>query len=59
MLRLRVIDRAAVSCDDPHVTEYYAAVNVGMCGGFDTDSDGDVDLVDYSAFLNDFTGPLP
>jgi hypothetical protein len=59
VLRLRVADRAVVNCDDPHVVDYYAAVNVGLCGDFDTDNDGDVDLIDYSAFLNEFTGPLP
>ncbi len=59
ILRLRVTDRALVNCDDPHVVDYYAAVNVGLCGDFDVDNDGDVDLVDYSGFLGEFTGPLP
>ncbi len=56
-LRLRVTDQAVVNCDDPHRTDYYVSVNVGSCGDFDADDDGDVDLFDFRAFMNVFTGP--
>ena len=58
-LRLRVTDQAIVNCDDPHRTDYFVSVNVGSCGDFDTDDDGDVDLGDFAAFQEAFTGPLP
>jgi hypothetical protein len=56
-LRLRVTDQAVVNCDDPHRTDYYVSVNVGSCGDFDTDDDGDVDLFDFEGFMRVFTGP--
>jgi hypothetical protein len=53
-----VTDQAAVNCDDPHQSEYLVSVEVGNCKfDFDADNDGDVDLRDYDAFLDEFTGP--
>ncbi len=59
VLRLIASDGVVVNCDDPHQTAQYVTLNVGSCGDFDADDDGDVDLVDFSAFQDDFTGPLP
>lgn len=61
LLRLLVTDAASVDCNGAvhHVSEYAVAVLLGECGDFDSDHDGDVDLVDYAAFALNFTGPLP
>lgn len=61
LLRLLVSDAASIDCNGAvhHVSEYTVAVLLGDCGDFDSDNDGDVDLVDYAAFLQEFTGPLP
>jgi len=58
-LRLVVSDRAIVNCNSAisHRTEYHVSVNVGL--RFDSDDDRDVDLIDFGAFQNEFTGPLP
>ncbi len=60
-LRLVVFDKATVNCQSSpgHRVEFTRSVNVGFCGDFDVDDDGDVDLFDYSAFHNDFIGPMP
>ena len=60
-LRLRARDRATVNCEDSsgHVVDTIVSVNVGSCGDFDSDDDGDVDLFDYGAFSLEFKGPLP
>ncbi len=61
MLRLVVVDRAVLNCNGAirHRSEYTVSVNVGTCGDFDVDDDGDVDLFDYQWFERAFTGPLP
>jgi hypothetical protein len=59
VLRLIASDEAVVNCDDPHQTAHYVTLNVGYCGDFDTDDDGDVDLIDFRSFQDEFTGPLP
>jgi len=58
-LRLLVSDAAVVDCNGVihNTSEYTVTVNVGFCGDFDVDDDGDVDLTDYSSFENVFTGP--
>jgi hypothetical protein len=60
-LRLLVTDQAVINCNNAihHWSEYTVSVNVGACGDFDVDDDGDVDLYDYSWFERDFTGPHP
>ena len=59
-LRLVAWDRATVNCQSGgHRVEYTTSVNVGFCGDFDVDDDGDVDLFDYSAFEQAFIGPRP
>ena len=60
-LRLVVRDSVKINCNDAihHWSEYTASVNVGACGDFDVDDDGDVDLFDYSWFERAFTGPQP
>ena len=59
-LRLRVYDSAILHCNSPHRhrTDYMVSVRIAEPGGdFDVDDDGDVDLFDYSFFVDDFTGP--
>lgn len=60
-IRLLVTDRSVVDCDDVHVSEYFVSLDVGQCDGggfdFDVDNDGDVDLLDYATFEQEFTGP--
>jgi len=58
-LRLVVTDAAVVNCNGAihHRSEYTVSVNVGACGDFDVDDDGDVDLFDYHWFEQAFTGP--
>lgn len=60
-LRLRVVDKAVLNCNGSsrHEKEDYISVNIGYAGDFDADDDGDIDLIDYGAFQDDFTGPLP
>ncbi len=60
-LRLVVWDTATLNCNHTshHRSEYEVSVNVGACGDFDTDDDGDVDLFDYHWFEKAFTGALP
>ncbi len=60
-LRLVVWDTATLNCNHTsrHRSEYAVSVNVGACGDFDTDDDGDVDLFDYFWFKDAYTGPLP
>ncbi|NOX60191.1 MAG: hypothetical protein GXP29_15210 [Planctomycetes bacterium] len=60
-LRLVVIDGATLNCNNVvhGVSEYLVSVNLGFCGDFDVDNDGDVDLIDYAAFAVEFTGPNP
>ncbi len=60
-LRLIVTDQAVIGCGGPlrHRTSHMVSLNVGFCGDFDADDDGDVDLVDFGAFQDEFTGPLP
>lgn len=60
-LRLLVTDQADINCNSAihHWSEYAVSVNVGTCGDFDVDDDGDVDLYDYSWFERGFTGPNP
>ncbi len=59
-IRLLVSDSAVVDCNAAihHHSEYHVSVNIGSCGDFDTDDDGDVDLFDYFGFLEAFTGPM-
>ncbi len=61
MLRLVVSDTAILNCNAAitHRSEDTVAINLGFCGDFDADDDGDVDLIDYSAFDAAFTGPIP
>lgn len=59
VLRLIASDSAVVNCDDPSQSADYVTLNVGYCGDFDADDDGDVDLIDFGAFQNEFIGPLP
>jgi len=58
-LRLRVYDQAVLGCGSAvrQRAEYTTSVNVGFCGDFDVDDDGDVDLFDYGAFQGEFGGP--
>ncbi len=60
-LRLVATDRAVIGCGGPlqHRSEHVVTVNVGFCGDFDVDDDGDVDLIDFGAFEGEFTGPHP
>ncbi len=60
-LRIIATDQAVIGCGGPlrHRSEHVVTVNVGFCGDFDADDDGDVDLVDYGAFQGEFTGPNP
>jgi hypothetical protein len=60
-LRLRVTDQAVINCNNAihHWSEYTVSVNVGACGDFDVDDDGDVDLFDYYWFNQAFDGPHP
>jgi len=60
-LRLVVTDGAVLNCNGAisHRAEHTVSVNVGFCGDFDTDDDGDVDLFDYAAFETEFNGPQP
>ncbi len=61
-VRLRAYDRAIVNCNSAivHISEFTVSVDVGLCDvNFDDDNDGDVDLIDFSAFQDEFTGPLP
>jgi len=60
-VRIVATDQAVIGCAGPsrHRSEAVVTVNVGLCRGFDTDHDGDVDLVDYGAFMGDYTGPQP
>jgi hypothetical protein len=61
VLRLRVWDQSVRDCNSAlsNRTDYLVSVNVGSCVGFDADEDGDVDLIDYGAFQDEFTGPNP
>ncbi|MHC5108966.1 MAG: hypothetical protein ACYTHJ_03695 [Planctomycetota bacterium] len=59
VLRLIATDLAVVDCDDPHQSTHYITFNVGYCGDFDADDDGDVDLIDFGWFQDEFTGLLP
>jgi len=60
VVRLRVRDEAKVNCESRNnVSDYYLPVLVGDFSDFDADNDGDVDLADYSAFVDAFTGVLP
>ncbi len=60
VLRLIASDSAVRNCTTTRQrTEHYVTVNVGSCGDFDVDDDGDVDLFDFSAFQGEFVGPLP
>lgn len=58
-LRLIVTDKAVINCNGAihHQSEYLVSVNIGTCGDFDVDNDGDVDLFDYRSFEEAFTGP--
>lgn len=58
-LRLVVTDQAVVNCNGAvhNQSEYNVSVNLGSPLIFDADGDGDVDLDDYWAFLQAFTGP--
>lgn len=60
-LRLRVYDTAKLYCNSAlrQRTDYLVSVNIGYCGDFDVDNDGDVDMLDFSVFETAFTGPLP
>jgi hypothetical protein len=60
-LRLVVTDAAVLDCNSVlhHRTERTVSVNVGECLQFDVDEDGDVDLFDYQAFEEAFSGPWP
>jgi hypothetical protein len=60
-VRLVVTDKAVIGCGGPlrHRSEYVVTVNVGFCGDFDADDDGDVDLIDFGAFQDVFNGPHP
>jgi len=59
VLRLRAWDSAIVNCNGVihNTAEWTVSVNVGYCGDFDADDDGDVDLTDYVEFEDAFTGP--
>lgn len=61
LLRLLVTDTAVVNCNGAihHTSEDTVGVLLGDCGDFDFDNDGDVDLIDYAAFEQAYTGPLP
>ncbi|NOT01430.1 MAG: hypothetical protein HOP29_12465 [Phycisphaerales bacterium] len=61
VLRLIVTDEAVLGCGSPfrNRTEYVVTLNVGYCGDFDADNDGDTDLIDFGEFQEAFTGPLP
>ncbi len=62
LLRLRAKDNATVnrcSDPDPHVTDFYLPIAVGLGGTTDLDMDGDTDLADFALFMESFTGPLP
>jgi hypothetical protein len=60
-LRLLVTDQAVINCNNAnhHWSECTVSVNVGACGDFDVDDDGDVDLFDYYWFNQAFNGPHP
>jgi len=60
LLRLRVTDQSRINCySDRNIRDYYVPVSVGVCVDFDSDNDGDVDLIDFRNFQDEFTGPLP
>jgi hypothetical protein len=58
-LRLVVTDKSVLDCNGAlrNQSEYVVSVNIGSCGDFDADHDGDVDLRDYRSFEDAFTGP--
>ncbi len=57
-LRLRVWDESVIDCNNSirNRTDYMVTVNVGVCENFDSDNDGDIDLHDFGAFQDAFTG---
>ncbi|MGB0716240.1 MAG: hypothetical protein ACPGXK_10200 [Phycisphaerae bacterium] len=56
-LRLITYSKTLINCDDFAHTEFVTTVEVGCDDvNFDTDGDGDVDMIDYDAFQNAFTG---
>lgn len=57
VLRLVVTDNSVIDCDDYQQSEYLLPVEVGPCYDFDTDDDNDIDLLDYSVFEDEFSGP--
>jgi hypothetical protein len=61
VLRLIATDEAVLGCGSPfrNRTEDVVTINVGYCGDFDADDDGDTDLIDFGEFQEAFTGPLP
>jgi len=56
-LRLVATDKSIVNGADVQQTEYLIPVEVGPCYDFDTDDEGDVDLIDYATLERAFTGP--
>ncbi len=58
-LRLLATDDAVLDCNGAlhNQSEYLVSVSLGPCYDFDADNDGDIDLIDYSAFESEFTGP--
>ncbi len=60
-IRIIAADRAIIGCGGPirHRSEHVVTVNVGFCGDFDADNDGDIDLIDFGAFQDEFTGAQP
>lgn len=58
-LRLLATDDAVIDCNGAlhNQSEYLVSVSLGPCYDFDADNDGDIDLIDYSAFESEFTGP--
>jgi hypothetical protein len=60
VLRLIVNEKTTVNCRHLRFSEYLVTVNIGGdCAkfDFDTDNDGDVDLIDYQQFDLHFLGP--
>lgn len=49
----------AIGVENRCQTLIFRTLNLEFCGGFDTDEDGDMDLFDFGAFQDDFTGVLP